>query len=278
MRLAFAIAALATAVLAAPALAQPAAAPSAPVPAASTPADWRPLDPDNTLVIDTTKGRVIVEMRPEIAPLAVARIKTLARRGYYDGALFYRVLKDYMAQGGDKGARTFRSDLPNLKAEFTFTAGPDSHFVSVGDIPDGQVGFIGSSPVTVMTAGPDAGKAWANFCPGAAAMPHYANPDTANSQLFFMRRAAPTLDKTFTVWGRVVSGMEVIQQLNDGEPPPSPDRMTKVRVMAAMPAAEQPKLEVMDVKGPAFGALFRETANKYASFTLCDLDLPSRGP
>ena len=107
------------------------AAPAAPLP------DWRALDPDNTLVIDTTKGRVIVELRPDLAPLAVARIKTLTRKGYYDAALFYRVLP-FMAQTGDKGSRTFKSDLPNLKAEFTFTRNAAMPFYVVGRLPGGR--------------------------------------------------------------------------------------------------------------------------------------------
>ncbi len=262
-------------VAAAPAWAQqtpvtPAATP--PAPAASP---WRALDPDNTLVIETTKGRIVVELRPEIAPLAVARIRTLTRRGYYDGALFYRVIKDYMAQTGDKGAHTFRSDLPNLKAEFTFRPAPEIPFVSVGDIPGGEVGFVGSSPVTVMkaAAGGEA-QGWATFCPGAAAMPHYDNPNTANSQFFLVRSWTPQLDKTFTVWGRVVAGQDVLAKLNDGEPPPDPDKMSRVRVLADMPAAQRPDIRVLDVKSSEFTTRLRQTMlAKGTNFTLCDVDL-----
>jgi peptidylprolyl isomerase len=255
-----------------------AAALAGPASAEPATAGWRPLDPDNTLLIDTTKGQVVLEMRPEIAPLAVARIRTLARRGYYDGALFYRVVKGYMAQTGDKGARTFRSDLPNLKAEFTFQRTDRTPFTAVGDIPGGEVGFIGSTPVRIdkpVGGGPEVG--WAQYCPGVAAMPHYANPDSANSQFFLMSGPAPQLDKTFTVWGRVISGLQAIKALNEGEPPTHPDRMTRVRVLADVPAAERPKLEVMDAASPAFAELFRKAMqDKGAGFTLCDVDLPVR--
>ncbi len=255
----------------------PASSAPAPVPVA---APWRGLDSDNTLVVETTKGRVVVEMRPDIAPLAVARIKTLTRRGYYDGSLFYRVLKDYMAQTGDKGARTFRSDLPNLKAEFTFHRTTDTPFVSVGDIPGGEVGFVGSSPVTIMKAAAGGQEqAWAQFCPGAAAMPHYDNPDTANSQLFFMRSWAPSLDKTFTVWGRVVAGQDVIGAINNGEPPPDPDKMTRVRIMADIPAAQRPDIRLLDVHGPEFAGRLRQAMQaKGTNFTLCDVDLSAPAP
>ncbi len=261
------IAVCAVLALAGAAAAQPSAPAAAP--------DTRALDPANTLLIETTKGRIVVEMLPQIAPLAVQRIKTLARRGDYDGALFYRVLKDYMAQTGDKGARTFRSNLPDLKAEFTFTPSPDIPFVSIGDIPGGEVGFIGAEPVTVMAAA--AGKpaqGFAKFCPGTAAMPHYDNPDSANSQLFFMRQPSPPLEKTFTAWGRVVAGLDVVRTIKDGEPPADPDKMTRVRVLADLPAAERPDVRLLDPRGPTLLARV-QAAVKTAGprFSLCDLDL-----
>jgi peptidylprolyl isomerase len=242
---------------------------------AQTPSsDWRTLDPDNTLLIETTRGRVVVEMSPQIAPLAVARIKALARRGYYDGDQFYRVLKGYMAQTGDRGAHTFRSDLPNLKAEFAFQRTAQTPFASVGTIPGGEVGFIGSMPVQIQAS---PAMAWAEYCPGVAAMPHYADPNSANSQFFIMRGPAPQLDRTFTVWGRVVVGLDVVRALNDGEPPPSPDRMTRVRVLADVPAAQRPNVQVMDTASPAFAELVRKTAQeKGAGFTLCDIELPAK--
>ena len=242
-----------------------------PAATAATVPDWRSLDPQNTLVIDTTKGRVIVEMAPRIAPLAVARIKALTRRGYYDGSIFYRVLKGYMAQTGDKGARTFKSDLPDLKAEFSFQIA-FADYAKTGTVADGEVGMLGSLPVK--TAG---GKSWALFCPGSAAMPHYDNPDSANSQLFFMRTIAPALDGTFTVWGRVIQGQEAVDAIENGEPPAAPDRMTRVRVLADMPAAERPALEVMDARGPAFRALLAKTGEeKGPYFNLCDVQVPVR--
>ncbi len=213
-------------------------------------------------------------MRPEIAPLAVARVRTLTRRGYYDGALFYRVEKGYMAQTGDKGDRTFKSDLPNLKAEFTFRPGPETPFAPLGDVPGGQAGMIGSNPVQVRQAPL---QAWAQFCTGAAAMPHYANPDTANSQIFLMRGPAPQLDRTFTVWGRVVQGMEALQALKEGAPPANPDRMTRVRVLADLPRAQRPELQVLDARSAAFAGLVAEGMKaRGAAFTLCDVEVPVR--
>ena len=265
---------LAAAALAAasPTAAQPATPTSAP-PAPAT--DWRAVDPASALLIETTKGRIVVELAPAIAPLAVARIKTLTRRGYYDGALFYRVIKDYMAQTGDKGARTFRSDLPNLKAEFTFRRTAATPYVSVGGVAGGDLGFVGATPVQV---GAD-GEGWALYCPGVAAMPHYDDPNTANSQFFLMRRWAPSLEKTFTVWGRVVLGLDVVRAIENGEPPPHPDRMTRVRVLADVPAAERPEVKVLDPGGQAFARLLQQTMQaRGPNFSLCDLDLTGSAP
>ena len=96
--------------------------------AAPAPTDWRAVDAANTLMIDTNKGRVFVELYPEVAPATVARIETLARRGFYDGLTFFRVIDDFMDQTGDpKNTGEGGSDLPSLPAEFNFrvTPGPD---------------------------------------------------------------------------------------------------------------------------------------------------------
>jgi peptidylprolyl isomerase len=262
--------------------AAPAAAPPAPAPTPAGPPvpDWKPLDPANTIVMDTTKGRVIIELRPDIAPLAAARIKVLARQGYYDGALFYRVLKGFMAQGGDKGDKQYTSKLPNLKAEFTFRRTPTLAFTSVGTTPMGEVGFVGSLPVMIDAPAEGANPAtpprgWTYFCSGVMSMPHGNNPDSANSQIFLLRSNAHAfnLEKTFTALGRIVSGQGAVDAMNDGFPPPNPDKMTKVRVLADIPAAQRPKIQVMNTAGPAFAALAAEALKK-PNATLCDIQVP----
>jgi peptidylprolyl isomerase len=278
-------AALAQASAPPPPITPPPAVSQAPAPPAANPGDWRPLDPADTLVIDTTKGRIVVELHPELAPRHVARIKTLTRRGYYDGSLFYRVLP-FMAQTGDKGAKRFRSPLPNLKNEIEFTLTPAIPYTSFGSSPQGDVGFIGAMPVLVTpepgapdAQGPTRGHGAATFCPGTAAFTHTAqSKDTANSQFFLMRVRGPNLDGNFTAFGRVVDGQPVVDALNNGEPPAHPDKMTRVRVMADMPAAERPRLMVMDTRSPAFAALVRAAlAAKGAAFTLCDVAVPTKG-
>jgi peptidylprolyl isomerase len=265
--------------------------PPAPAPAPAAPAaapEWRALDPANTLLIETTKGRIVVEMRPDLAPLTVARIKALTRQGYYSGAQFYRVIEGFMAQTGDKGAKTFRSSLPNLKGEMTFALTPAMPYVSVGSSPAGDVGYIGSTPVTIAPAAgaaplaagqaPTTGRGNIVFCPGIAAMAHPdKQPNSGNSQFFLMRQYAPTLEKAFAAWGRVVVGQDVVFALKNGEPVANPDKMTRVRVLADVPAAQRPKVEVTSYDGPKMAAAAQAAlAAKGNAFTLCDIPIQAR--
>jgi peptidylprolyl isomerase len=120
-------------------------------------------------------------------------------------------------------------------------------------------------------------RAWGAYCPGVVGMGRQADPGTSNSEIFFMRDAARRLDRDYTVWGKVVSGLDVVRAMAVGEPPAQPDRMLKVRVMADLPAAEQPRLEILDERGPAFGRLVaRARAAKGADFTVCDVEVPVR--
>ena len=162
-------------------------------------ADYK--DPENTLLIETTKGPVVIEMRPDLAPNHVAHIKKLAREGAYDGVVFHRVIEGFMAQTGDvkhgKGDNTSRagtggSDYPNLKQEFS--AEPHVR--------------------------------------GIASMARSQNPDSANSQFFIVFDDARFLDKQYTVWGKVVAGMENVDKIKRGEPVRDPDKMVSVRVAA----------------------------------------------
>jgi peptidylprolyl isomerase len=267
------------------------APPQAPAPAAAAPASaepahvWRTLDPANTLLIETTKGRIIVDMRPELAPLTVARIKALTRQGYYNGALFYRVIQGFAAQTGDKGSKQYRSSLPNLKGEMTFALTPAMGYASVGSSPGGDAGFIGTTPVMIATApgapagqAPTSGRGHIAFCPGVVAMAHPNNqPDGGNSQFFFMRGIGTTLERNFAAWGRVVVGQSVVEAIKNGEPPVDPDKMTRLRVLSDIPAAQRPKVEVSDLKGPQLEAIVRAAAAaKGPSFSLCDVPIQAR--
>ena len=246
--------------------------------------DWRPLDAENTLVIDTEKGRIVVELRPEFAPLAVARVKRLARSHVYDGLLFHRVVEGFVAQTGNPDNMDGGKSLePNLPAEFTFRLGAEVPR-NIAARPQGESeGFIGAQPyVSVdeqrMAVSPDRRvSAWGAYCAGVMGMGHDADPDSGNSEIFFMRETTRSLDRHYSPVGRVVLGLDVIRALPVGDPPGLPDRMRRVRVMADMPDAERPSLFVLNTLSPQFWGLVAQARQaRGADFSICDVDVPVR--
>ncbi|MGE0063265.1 MAG: peptidylprolyl isomerase [Xanthobacteraceae bacterium] len=149
--------------------------------------------PEDTLTLETTKGPVVIEMRPDLAPNHVAHIKKLVNEGFYDGIVFHRVIDGFMAQTGcPHGTGTGGSDYPNLKQEFN-------------DEPHIR---------------------------GICSMARAANPDSANSQFFIVFDDATFLDNQYTVWGKVVSGMENVDKIKRGEPVQNPDKIVKASMGA----------------------------------------------
>ncbi len=286
-------AALLVALLASTATAQDAApAPSDAAPreaaAAIAAGDWRVVAPDNLLVIDTSKGRILVEMTPEAAPGHVARMRLLAKAGFYDGLNWHRVIDAFMAQTGDPlGTGEGQSWHPDLKAEFTFRRGADMAFTPVAAPVGALVGFVDSIPVQsqpdALMSGTSDKKVhgWALYCPGVAGMARDEGNDTANSQFFLMRQAYPALDKRYTVWGRVVSGLDVVRSLKASDTPDGlvqgPDQMTRVRVASDLPAAERPTAAVLNTNSATFQTLAQQARQaRGADFSVCDIELPVR--
>jgi peptidylprolyl isomerase len=249
----------------------------------AAPADWRSPDPENTLVIRTTKGSVIVELRPEFAPQGVARVKLLAREGVYDGLQFHRVIDGFVAQTGNPDNRDGgTSRHPDLPPEFSFRIAPDAASVAV-ERSDAREGFVGATPFQAVSAAEQAARGdarlrgWGAYCPGVVGMGRQADPGTANSEIFFMRGPARRLDHEYTVVGRVVWGLGAVRAVAVGEPPKVPDLMLKVSVLADLPEAERPPLEVMDTRSAAFQQrLAALKAQRGAAFTICDVEVPSR--
>jgi len=145
-------------------------------------------DQGNTLTLETTKGAVVIEMRPDLAPGHVKHIKRLVSEGFYDGIVFHRVIDGFMAQTGcPNGTGTGGSQYPNIKAEFN--AEPHVR--------------------------------------GTVSMARAQSPDSANSQFFICFGDAKFLDKQYTAWGKVVSGMENVDKIKRGEPVRDPDKILK---------------------------------------------------
>ncbi|MCA0319103.1 MAG: peptidylprolyl isomerase [Proteobacteria bacterium] len=151
------------------------------------------LDAENTMILETTKGRVVIAMRPDLAPGHVEHIKKLVREGFYDGIVFHRVIDGFMAQTGcPHGTGTGGSKYPDLKAEFN--AEPHVR--------------------------------------GIASMARAQNPNSANSQFFIVFDDARFLDKQYTVWGKVVDGMENVDGIKRGEPVRDPDKIVVAKIAA----------------------------------------------
>ena len=256
--------------------------------AAQTPdaRNWRPVDPENTLYIDTVHGRIVIELYPEVAPRHVERIKMLTRAGYYDGLTFHRVIDDFMAQTGDPlGTGEGASSLPDLREEFMFRRGPDMPFVQAAEQSRARLGFykalpIESQPDAQMAVTAD-GRVSANalHCQGVVSMARADDPNSANSQFFIMRAPNTALDKRYSIFGRVVWGFDAVMRLAVGNPPPSPDRMLAVRVAADLPEAERAPIYVLRTDGPQFRNLIDETRrDRRADFSVCDVQIPARVP
>jgi peptidylprolyl isomerase len=248
--------------------------------------DWRPLDPQNALVIETTQGRIVVEMAPALAPLAVARVKRLAHEGVYDGLQFHRVIDGFVDQTGNPNNRDGgTSTYPDLPAEFSArlpAETPLSVAVSRGDAVEGFVGavtVVGVSARERALGSDHRPRVWGAYCDGVAGMGRQAGIDTANSEIFFMRAPARRLDHDYAVWGRVVQGLDVVRAIKIGEPPAEPDRMIRVRLAAELPASERPRLELANPQGPAFRAEVADLkARQGARFSICDVPVRARLP
>lgn len=261
-------------------------------PAGAQTSDWRTPNPENLWVIDTNQGRILVELSPELAPAHVERIKTLTRAEFYDNRSFFRVISDFMAQTGDPmNDGTGGSAMPDLAPEFSFRRGMGGGFVKAStQAPDEatrsitDTGFVGVMPVRsspemqMMVTADGKAPAWGLFCQGVVGMARAAAENSANSQFFLMRETRHDLDLNYTPFGRVISGLDVVRKIKTGEPVPDPqDRMTKVRLLADLPEAERPKVEVMDTRGAAFKAILdKAKADNGGRVDVCTVEIPAK--
>ncbi|HWE46808.1 MAG TPA: peptidylprolyl isomerase [Caulobacteraceae bacterium] len=149
-------------------------------------------DAENTLLLKLDTGDVTIRLRPDLAPQHVARIKELAREGFYDGIVFHRVIDGFMAQGGDPTGTGYNGSGQKIKAEFS-------------DAPHKR---------------------------GVCSMARSNSPDSADSQFFICLDDARFLDRQYTVWGEVTSGMEAVDALPKGEPPANPGKIVSMKVAA----------------------------------------------
>ncbi len=239
---------------------------------------WRTIDPANSLVVDSTKGRIIVQLEPRLAPHAVERVKRLARMHIYDGLLMWRVVDtpgfNFVQTGDPHNHDGDRSSLPDLRAEFDAVI-PASQIRFVRDGLAAE-GFLGTIPVGASYA---SGKprVWGAYCAGVMGMGRERDVDSANAEIFFMRGTTRNFDHDYTVVGRIVVGLSVIRAAAVGVPPAHPDRMLRVRVLSDLPPSSRPSIEVLDTRSAEFGQIVAAARRKNgADFSVCDISVPVR--
>ncbi|MFL6690375.1 MAG: peptidylprolyl isomerase [Alphaproteobacteria bacterium] len=273
-------------------------APQAPV------QDWRDVDPNNLVLIDTRYGEVAVELAPVFAPKHIERVRALIRAHFYDGMSFYRVIDGFVAQGGIGEGTASTKDHPKeaaslvqwppLKAEFERPIGGDATFTPLGnaDLFAPEVGHVGGFPT-----GRDAkaGRLWMIHCPGTFAFARDNGADTATTEFYIVIGEAPRrLDRNLSAFGRVIDGMQYLQKLQRGDPKvengviqdlAKRDPIVRVRLASDMPEKERPRFQVMRTESASFAKEKETRKNPAPEFyihipapvlDICGLSVPVR--
>lgn len=248
-------------------------------------ADWRPVDPDNLVLIETKYGTTAVELAPALAPRHVERVKALIRAHFYDGLTFYRVIDGFVAQGGagedtaatkDKPKDTqLEKSWPKLKAEFETPIPRGTKFTTLGspDLFAPRLGHVDGFPVG---RDPKARTQWLIHCPGTFAFARDTDPDTATTEFYIVIGQAPRrLDRNLTAFGRVIGGMEYIQKLERGDPAidngvivdrARQDVIVSMKLASDVAPAQRPSYEVMRSDTKAFAAWKAKRRNPAPDF------------
>jgi len=265
-------------------------------------ADWRDVDPDNLVLIDTRYGQVAVELAPQFAPNHVERLRALIRAHFYDRLSFYRVIDGFVAQGGiGEGTAATKdhpkeaaalSQWPPLKAEFEQPMSAKQIFTPLGnrDLFAPEAGHIDGFPV-----GRENGRQWPIHCPGTFAFARDNGADTATTEFYIVIGEAPRrLDRNLTAFGRVIDGMQYLQKLNRGDPKvengviqdiSKRDPITRMRLAGDLPAPDRPHYQVMRTDSASFAkekALRKNPAPEFYLHTpppildICGLSAPVR--
>lgn len=267
---------------------------------ASKPSDWRPLDPHDTLYMDLSKGRVVIELDPAYAPLHAQNIRALAHEHYWDGLAILRVQDGFVTQWGDPQAEsahpTHKKSIGSAKstvpAEFERDMDPSLPFTMLpdGDVYAPQVGFSHGFPVA---RDPKAGKTWLTHCYGMVGAGRDNAPDSGpGTELYVVIGQAPRqLDRNIALVGRVVKGMELLSSLPRGggamgfyDKPSQDTPILRVRLASDLPPAQRSHLEVLRTDTPTFTALVESRRNRSDAWylhnagkiDLCNVPLPVR--
>lgn len=261
----------------------------------SKPADWRALDPQNTLYMQTGAGRVIIELAPAFAPNHAANIRTLVREQYFDGLAIIRSQDNYVVQWGDadeKNPRPLKTAKAKLQEEFTVAIKDAGQFTRLPD-RDGYAPQVGHSNGFPSARDPKSGRAWLAHCYGMVGVGRDATSDSGSgTSLYAVNGHAPRhLDRNITVVGRVVSGMPMLSTLPRGpapmgfyDKPGDAIPIISVKLAADVPEAERSKFEVMRTDSATYKAVVEAARNRGGPWTkvsaghveLCNAPIPVR--
>lgn len=247
-------------------------------------ANWREADPENLIMFKiisaegAERGKVVIETADFAAPNHVAQFKKVVRSGDFNGTVFHRVIDDFMAQGGDVEMVKPGSGWPSINQEFVF---PRKPFDDNDNVPKAQLlgerqsatdGYIRGFPIKTQSEFLASLKqdgqveSWIVHCAGVVSTARTSDPNSAGTQFFLMRETKHHLDKTYTAWGRVVSGQDVVMSIKKGDDAENgavkrPDILVKAQMVADMPEDKRPRVLVQKTDGPDFAAILDANSN-----------------
>lgn len=224
----------------------------------AAPDDWRAVDPENLIIMETSKGQVVIELLPVVAPAHIEQFKAYTRAGLYDGTPFHRVIKGFMAQGGDV-EQTHGADkmLAPMEAEFIIRRTPaDMKLDTIGPADSAGSGYYNGFPIDTQPeflgemSKDGMVETWMPHCPGVLSTARTGDPNSGNAQFFLISDEAQHLDYKYTAKGRAIQGLDVIKAIKlgptpDGYPIANPDIVLTVKVAADIPEADRPKAFVL---------------------------------
>lgn len=228
---------------------------------------WRAVDPQNLIVFETTKGRILIEAFPDMAPKHFAQFTKLIQSGDLDGTTFHRVIDDFMAQGGDVWAKKGEDPgWPGIPGEFTIRRDVAAMPLEavIGPEDTGKNGYLKGFPMLTqpsffaeMSADGMVSTSIPH-CRGVLSTARTGDPNSGDTQFFLMREHSPHLDKQYTSWGRVIDGQTVVKALKKGAPGSGtvedPDLLTSAKIASDIPQASRPMAWVLRTDTDAFKA------------------------